>query len=191
LTGDGDRMPPSRKDWERVGPMLAERRVQISARYANRRAFADDVGLNWRTLYDAEYGKRATFRAETIRAFESAYRLVPGSLARTLAGGDLEPAPPSLAAAVPLSGSGALTVGGDDEAMAREAEILFPGDRTKQAIWRTREPREVKLEIIALIDRKRGTAPPARDESAAGLTLPPIDGIAYARSRDGHNMCIS
>jgi transcriptional regulator with XRE-family HTH domain len=81
-------------------------------------------------------------------------------------------------AAVSLSGSGTLTVSADDEAMAREAEILFPGDRTKQAIWRTREPREVKLEIIALIDRKRGTAPPARDESAAGLTLPPIDGIA-------------
>jgi transcriptional regulator with XRE-family HTH domain len=94
-------------------------------------------------------------------------------------------------AAVSLSGSGTLTVSADDEAMAREAEILFPGDRTKQAIWRTREPREVKLEIIALIDRKRGAAPPARDESEAGLAPPPIDAIAYAKSRDGHNMTIS
>lgn len=85
-------MAASREDWERVGHLLAERRVQISPRYANRRAFADETGVNWRTLYDAEYGKRATFGRGTIRAFETAYQLVPGSLDRTLAGGPLEPA---------------------------------------------------------------------------------------------------
>ena len=86
-------MPASRSDWERVGRQLAERRVQISARYANRRVFAEETGLNWRTLYDAEYGKRATFRRETVGAFETALRLVPGSIDRALAGGDLEPLP--------------------------------------------------------------------------------------------------
>lgn len=87
-------MPPADLSaWERVGPLLAARRAQISPRYANRRAFAADTGINWRTLFDAEHAKRANFKTETLSAFESAYELVPGSLARTLAGGDLEPAP--------------------------------------------------------------------------------------------------
>lgn len=95
-------MPASRSDWERVGPMLVDRRIEISARYANRRAFAADVGINWRLLYDAEHGKRATFKPENVRAFETAYRLVPGSLERTLAGGPLEPRLEPQADPVPL-----------------------------------------------------------------------------------------
>jgi len=98
-------MPASREDWERVGALLIDRRIEISPRYANRRAFAAETGLNWRTLYDAEHGKRATFKPQTVRAFEAAYRLVPGSLVRALAGGGLEPlserAGPALAAAPP------------------------------------------------------------------------------------------
>jgi hypothetical protein len=96
-------MPASREDWERVGPQLAARRAQISARYASRRAFADDAGLNWRLLYDAERGRRATFKTETVRALETAYRLVPGSLDGTLAGGPLKPlpAPAEVTAPVP------------------------------------------------------------------------------------------
>jgi transcriptional regulator with XRE-family HTH domain len=90
-----------------------------------------------------------------------------------------EDAPP--VASVPLSGSGGLTVSADLEVLAREAEILFPGDRvkqgiwmfpgdsSKQAIWRTEEPLKTKAEIFDVIDRKRGTAPPpAQGESAAG-----------------------
>lgn len=83
----------SRSAWERVGPMLAARRAQISPRYANRQAFADERGVRWRTLHDAEMAKRANFKAVTLRAFEAAYMLVPGSLDRTLAGGPLEPVP--------------------------------------------------------------------------------------------------
>ncbi len=87
-------MPPGDLTaWERAGPMLAARRAQLSPRYANRREFARDTGLNWRTLHDAERARRANFKDETLRAFENAYRLVPGSLDRTLAGGGLEPAP--------------------------------------------------------------------------------------------------
>jgi hypothetical protein len=88
-------MPPAdRTAWARLGRLLAERRVQISPRYANRRAFAADREMNWRTLHDIELAKRDNFRPDTMRAFEAAYMLAPGSLDRALAGGDLEPLPP-------------------------------------------------------------------------------------------------
>ena len=99
-------MPASREDWGRVGRMLAARRVQISARYANRRVFADESGLNWRLLYDAERGRRATFKTETVRAFETAYRLEPWSLDTTLAGGPLKPLPAPAEVAVPRQAPG-------------------------------------------------------------------------------------
>jgi hypothetical protein len=120
-------MSASLEDWERTGPLLARRRVQISARYANRRAFAGDTGLNWRTLHDAERGKRGNFTAETVAAFEDAYRLVPGSLARTLAGAPLEPLPvtPPLAR-VPLSDGD--DNGGGEEAEARFMRLLLRAD---------------------------------------------------------------
>jgi hypothetical protein len=50
--------------------------------------------MNWRTLHDIEAAKRDNFRPETMRAFEAAYMLAPGSLDRALTGGDLEPLPP-------------------------------------------------------------------------------------------------
>ena len=118
----------NRSAWERVGPMLAARRAQISPRYANRQAFADERGVRWRTLHDAEMAKRANFKAVTLRAFETAYMLVPGSLDRTLAGGPLEPVPdapagrerpPALFGPVP----------------SQTALDLFDGDVTKALIW--------------------------------------------------------
>jgi len=105
-------MPASREDWERVGALLIDRRIEISPRYANRRVFAEETSLNWRMLHDAEHGKRATFKPETVRAFETAYRLVPGSLRRSLDGGPLEPAAEParplapLRAAVPFPAAG-------------------------------------------------------------------------------------
>jgi hypothetical protein len=156
-------------------------RIQLDPRYSNRRLFADERGINIRTVSDVEHGRRDNYEPVTIAAIEVAYMLAPGSVWRTLAGGDLEPAPPPRGAAVPLSGVGGLTVSADLEVLAREAEILFPGDRvkqgiwmfpgdsSKQAIWRTEEPLKTKAEIFDVIDRKRGTAPPpAQGESAAG-----------------------
>lgn len=131
-------MPASREDWGRVGALLIERRIGISPRYANRRAFADDTGMNWRMLYDAENGKRATFKPETVRAFEAAYRLAPGSLERTLAGGPLEPAPAPPPRPAPVR---------EDQGDA--ASVLFPGDRSAQALWRLDEPDDVKAALIA------------------------------------------
>ena len=107
-------MPPAdRTAWARLGRLLAERRVQISPRYANRRAFAADREMNWRTLHDVEAAKRTNFTPQTMRAFEAAYMLAPGSLERTLAGGELEPLPtqppaPKLAVAPSLPPAGRL-----------------------------------------------------------------------------------
>ena len=122
-------MPASREDWGRVGPMLAARRVQISARYANRRVFADEAGLNWRMLYDAERGRRATFRTETVRAFETAYRLEPGSLDSTLAGDPLKPLPVPAEVTAPVSAPvpGAAGEGTPPVSEAFFTEHVLPG----------------------------------------------------------------
>jgi hypothetical protein len=116
-------MPPAdRTARERLGRLLAGRRAQISPRYANRRAFAADREMNWRTLHDIELAKRDNFRPETMRAFESAYMLVPGSLDRTLAGGELEPLPPAVAAPPPAPPS----TGGDELRQIEEFIRLPP-----------------------------------------------------------------
>jgi hypothetical protein len=88
-------MPPQQPDdaWAHAGELLVQRRIEIDPRYRNRRLFAEERGLNWRLLHDIERAKRRNFEPETITAVEVAYRLVRGSLGRTLAGGDLEPLP--------------------------------------------------------------------------------------------------
>jgi hypothetical protein len=169
-------------EWKKLGDSLVERRVQLGFR--SRAAFCEERGVDYRLVYDIEQARRTNFTRSTVAALEVAYALAPGSISRFLAGGDLETVPPSRPAAAALSGSGSLTVGtvpADLEVLAREAEILFPGDRvkqgiwmfpgdpSKQAIWRTEEPLATKGEIFALLDRKRGTVPPpAQGESAAG-----------------------
>jgi hypothetical protein len=167
-------MPATREDWERVGPLLVERRAQISARYANRSAFAQDTGLGWRTLHDAENGKRATFKAGTVSALEAAYRLVPGSLERALAGGPLEPlAPAPPQAAVP--GSPPPSAPGGDE-YAEVIFMLLEEYPTRQwwdlygASWRLQEHGSLPLLREALLTRRRAAEAPedngARTEQA-------------------------
>lgn len=129
-------MPPADQSaWKRAGRMLAARRVQISPRYANRRTFAAETGMNWRTLHDVELAKRDNFRPETLRAFETAYRLAPGSLARTLEGGELEPLPVPRIAPVP-----APPAGSEAEAEGRFMDLLLRAD-----------PRD--LEVLRIIGR--------------------------------------
>ena len=146
-------MPPEDlRAWERAGPMLAARRAQLSPRYANRREFARDTGLNWRTLHDAERAKRANFKDETLRAFEAAYALVPGSLDRTLAGGDLEaalPEPPRPPATRALA---AVPDDADEDAVI---EMLIAGERddekreVMEQAWRfTAIPRAGRLKML-------------------------------------------
>lgn len=86
-------MPPEDQSaWERLGKLLAGRRIEIGARYKNKNLFAEERQINRRMLWQVESGERDTYRTDTLRAIEAAYALVPGSLERTLAGGDLEPA---------------------------------------------------------------------------------------------------
>jgi hypothetical protein len=147
-------MPPEDLSaWERVGPLLAARRAAVDPRYANRRLFAKERGMNWRTLHDAERAKRANFRPEMITAFESAYMLVPGSLARSLAGGDLEPAPrPDLPplAAVPDPGPPFSPSTADDSLI--EAFInAFPDPVKREqlrGIWEYPAPRDLRVSAL-------------------------------------------
>jgi hypothetical protein len=157
-------MPASREDWERVGRQLAERRVQVDARYANRRLFADETGLNWRTVYDAEYGKRATFRRETVTSFEAAYRLVPGSLARSLAGGPLEPLPsPSLAPVPPRP----TAAGSPAEEILADLLGAYPDDKVVQVIGaQAGKPAPTRVaEVLEWLDIQAGR----RGNISAGL----------------------
>lgn len=167
------------------GELIEEARAaaRLSKREAARRAGISDAW--WRYVTEGRQGEtpiRGT--AETVAAMALAVHLSPERLetegerpdaAEILRAGLSRPA------AVALSGSGTLGVSSDLETLAEEAEILFPGDlprqaiwmfsgdRTKQVIWQTLEPRKTKLAIIDVIDRKRGTEPPpAQGEAAAG-----------------------
>ncbi len=84
-------MPPRHDGWARTGALLVDRRIEIDPRYKDRMLFSKERGLNWRLLYDIERAKRENFKPESLTAIEVAYELVPGSLARTNAGGPLEP----------------------------------------------------------------------------------------------------
>lgn len=173
--------------WKRLGAVLEARRGQLGYGFRRREQFLQDRGgppPSVKTLARLERGERASYPPATVARLESLYGYAPGSIDAILAGRDPvpldEPAAPSRPPAVPLSGSGALRVSAGLETLAREAEILFPGDRvkqgiwmfpgdpSKQAIWRTEESLQTKGEIFDLLDRKRGTVPPARGEPAAG-----------------------
>jgi hypothetical protein len=76
---------------ERLGSLLIRRRHELDPRYRNREFFAKETGVHWRVLYEIERSKRDNFTDLTLAAVEVAYRLRRGSIARMLAGGDLEP----------------------------------------------------------------------------------------------------
>jgi hypothetical protein len=136
---------------EHLGRLLAARRVEISTRYRNRRTFAADTGLNWRTLYDIETGRRDNFRDETLRAFEAAYQLAPGSLDRAFASGGLEPQPPPSPVLLPpgLGGDGDVSPGTEtDRAFINAVRLLAAQDH--------KDPAVILREIRALVCRWPG-----------------------------------
>jgi hypothetical protein len=166
-------MPPaSESAWTRLGNLLAARRIELGARYKNKALFAREREINRRMLWNIESGTRDTYSADTLRAIESAYMLVPGSLDRVLAGGGLEPLPPPRAA-VPEPAPARW----DDEPQGDAAWTLFPRDRTKRWLWRTPNLTEdERAELIALIDRKRAESAPPERQADAGLGIPPEQG---------------
>jgi hypothetical protein len=115
--------------WKRLGALLVQRRIELAPRYRKRTAFADDVGIKWRLLYDIERAKRDSFTAETLAAVEVAYQWQRGSVMRVLAGGD----------PLPWASSG-----------RRQAEPPRYSDPALQHIWETPGTTEaVRLALVA------------------------------------------
>ena len=75
------------------GNLLRYRRIQLNPAWRDRKTFAAEHHLTYRVINDLENANRSNFEPATIAGAEVAYRLAPGSLRRTLAGGPLEPAP--------------------------------------------------------------------------------------------------
>lgn len=72
-------MPPQ-GHWKEVGDVLADRRVQLDHRWANRTAFCRDQQIHPRVAYDVEKGARSNYTAPVRRIIELAYCLDRGSL---------------------------------------------------------------------------------------------------------------
>lgn len=92
--------------WRSLGDLLVTRRVQLDPRWANRRTFAAETHsgkqASWyRIITSIENGDRTNYSRETLAAVEVAYRLMPGSIQRTIDSGALEPAPALAAAGTP------------------------------------------------------------------------------------------
>src|SRR5580700_11065336 len=141
-------MPPVDRDaWIRLGQLLAGRRAQIHARYKNRRLFAAETGINWRLLYDMEHAKRDNFRPKTLSAFETAYQLVPGSIERVLAGGDLEPLPdaPRIAAVPDHAVPRTLREEDADDVI----EALIAGNEVLRLLWNYPDPKGPVGKLLA------------------------------------------
>jgi len=119
--------PPDENAWKRLGRLLAQRRVEIGARYRNKNLFAAERELNRRMVWSVENGVRDTYGRETLRAVEAAYMLAPGSLDRTLAGGPLEPAEEPRSSPRPVIVHS--TPGAEEKFIASVLELLSPLDR--------------------------------------------------------------
>ena len=77
---------------KRLGGLLRYRRMELDPAWRDRETFATQHHLSVRVVNDLENANRRNFTPATVAGFEVAYQLTPGSLRRTLAGGDLEPA---------------------------------------------------------------------------------------------------
>ena len=178
-------LPENESAWKRLGRLLAERRIEVGARYRNKNLFAEEREINRRMVWSVETGARDNYGKDTLRAIESAYALVPGSVARTVAGGPLEPLPAPQAAR-PFSlppavhrdaPAPASTPEGDPD--DDDAALLFPGDtrhdRLIRNIWRHSEDLDQRLDLIEVVDPKLAAALRAlRDrggQSEAGLRM--------------------
>ena len=79
--------------WQQLGERLISRRVELNARWTDRRSFCDDNGLGrqYRTISDIEKGRRDNYGTAILALVERAYRLQAGSIASYIAGGELLP----------------------------------------------------------------------------------------------------
>jgi hypothetical protein len=77
-------------EWDRLGKLLEQRRVEMNPRYRDLTLFAEERGLNWRLAWDIEKNRRTSYRDLTLSAIEVGYGWAPGSIRRVLGGGDPE-----------------------------------------------------------------------------------------------------
>jgi hypothetical protein len=154
----------STPDWIKMGEKLVRRRIELDPRYVNRQLFATERGVSYRIATDIEKGRRANYEQGTIAAIEVAYSVTPGSIARALAGGELEPQPApaeagpaaALAPVVPLSLD-------DEESMIRHIlNLPSPSGSGEKVAWGVR--RGMIRSLLDLNDRRRN--------SEAGLPVP-------------------
>ena len=112
--------------WGRLGEMLRVQRQMLDRRYSNRRAFANERGLNYKAVYDIERaatGGRTDFTLDSVLTLAEGYNVSYQSIGAALEGGELEPLttpPPRLAAVPPLPAS--------DEDRAIQAILRADGD---------------------------------------------------------------
>jgi hypothetical protein len=59
-------------EWDRLGKLLEQRRVEMNPRYRDLTLFAQERGLNWRLAWDIEKNRRTSYRDLTLSAIESA-----------------------------------------------------------------------------------------------------------------------
>ena len=70
-----------------LGEQLTRRRMDLDSRYRNRQVFADERGVEYRTVSKIENNESTRFRRATITGLEAAYELPVGAIARALADG--------------------------------------------------------------------------------------------------------
>ena len=77
-------------EWDRLGKLLEQRRVEMNPRYRDLTLFAQERGLNWRLAWDIEKNRRTSYRDLTLSAIEVGYGWAAGSIRRVLDGGEPE-----------------------------------------------------------------------------------------------------
>jgi hypothetical protein len=181
-------MPPETEgDWKRLGRLLADRRIEIAARYKNKNLFAEERQINRRMLWAIEAGVRDTYTPDTLRAIERSYMLAPGSIERTLAGGGLEPVAESRAALVPFRPAAPSGPPADEGGQVL-ADLLarFAGDEVIRAIsTQSHKPAYALVGEILRWRERQGDADTAREVLAGILGRHPDDEVMAAISRQG------
>ena len=126
--------------WQLLGTRLKQRRAVLDPRWRNRRAFAEDNGVDYRLVYDIEEARRANFGVPALTALEVSYRLAPGSFRAFVAGGDLDltgPAGAAGAVSVVRSSPGPEAPG--DEHLVERALPFLPAEGAERVNDLTRE----------------------------------------------------
>jgi hypothetical protein len=159
-------LPENEAAWQRLGRLLADRRIEVGARYRNKNLFAEEREINRRMVWSVETGARDTYGKDTIRAIESAYALVPGSVERTVAGGPLEPLPVPGAARAAARAPRVPAAWDEGDPRDDDAARLFRGDtrhdRLIRNIWRLGEayetPEPQRIDMIEVVDPELAAA---------------------------------